>query len=150
MDAETAGKCSVLTEIKTPDASNAYKAALEYLFEKEAALVFCTSGGVINQLFDAIQAADRKYDGVKFAGYDTGEKAREWMGMGSGSKSPLLGIVSQNPYEMGYTAVKTIVDIAEGRKVEETIIVPGSWITPEEANLPQANAAPVGPGTAAQ
>ena len=140
----------MLTEIKTPDASHAYKAALEYLFEKEAALVFCTSGGVINQLFDAIQAADGKYDGVKFAGCDTGEKAREWMGMGSGSKSPLLGIVSQNPYEMGYTAVKTIVDIAEGRKVEETIIVPGSWITPEEANLPQANAAPVGPGTAAQ
>ncbi len=72
------------------------------------------------------------------------------MAMGSGSKSPLLGIVSQNPYEMGYTAVKTIVDIAEGRKVEERIVVPGSWITPEEANLSQGGAGPAGPGTAAQ
>lgn len=63
-DAETVGKCSVLIEVKPPDASNAYKTALEYLFEKEAALIFCTSGGVINQLFDAIQTAYGKYDGV--------------------------------------------------------------------------------------
>ena len=54
--------------------------------------------------------------------------------MNSDSKSPLLGSVSQNPYQMGYITVKTIVDIAEGRKVEEKIIVPGSWISPDKAD----------------
>ena len=67
-----------------------------------------------------------------FAGYDDGEKTREWIN--SDSKSPLLGSVSQNPYQMGYITVKTIVDIAEGRKVEEKIIVPGSWISPDKAD----------------
>ncbi len=131
-DPETAGKCSTLIEVKLPDSGNAYKAALEYLFEKESELIFCTSGGVINQLFDAVQAADGKYDGVKFAGYDDGAKAREWMN--SDSKSPMLGSVSQNPYQMGYTTVMTLIDIAEGKKVEETIIVPGSWISPEKVD----------------
>ena len=69
---------------------------------------------------------------VIFAGYDDGEKIREWMN--SDSKPPLLGSVSQNPYQMGYTTVKTIVDIAEGRKFEEKIIVPGSWISPDKAD----------------
>ena len=73
-----------------------------------------------------------EFDGVIFAGYDDGEKTREWMN--SDSKSPLIGSVSQNPYQMGYTTVKTIVDIAEGRKVEEKIIVPGSWISPDKAD----------------
>ena len=79
-----------------------------------------------------VLCGELEYGGVIFAGYDDGEKTREWMN--SDSKSPLLGSVSQNPYQMGYTTVKTIVDIAEGRKVEEKIIVPGSWISPDKAD----------------
>ena len=79
-EAATAGKCTILIEVKPPESgSSPYKSALEYLFEKEARLVFCSNAGVINQLFDAIQAADGKYDGVIFAGYDDGTKTREWM-----------------------------------------------------------------------
>jgi len=77
---------------------------------------------------NASLAAGGKYDGVKFAGYDDGEKVREWMN--SDSKSPLLGSVSQNPYQMGYLTVKTIIDIGEGKDVPETIVVPGDWISP--------------------
>jgi ABC-type sugar transport system substrate-binding protein len=50
--------------------------------------------------------------------------------MNSDSKSPLLGSVSQNPYQMGYLTVKTIIDIGEGKDVPETIVVPGDWISP--------------------
>ncbi len=82
-----------------------------------------------NQLFDAVQAADEKYDGVKFAAYDDNQKAVEWMGQ-SGSRSPMLGCVSQNPYQMGYTTVMTIVDLAEGKKVQDTIVIPGTWVSP--------------------
>ncbi len=128
-NAETAGKCNVLIEVKPPDSGTAYKSALEYLFEKDARLIYCTSGGVTNQLFDAVQAADGKYDGVKFAAYDDNQKAVEWMKQ-SDSPSPMLGCVSQNPYQMGYTTVMTIVSLAEGKQVEEKIVIPGTWVSP--------------------
>jgi len=126
-DPETAGKCDILIEVKPSEANNAYKTALEFLFEKDAKLIFGTSLIVTNQCSDAVQAAGGKYDGVKFAGYDDGEKVREWLS--ADTKSPLLGSVSQNPYQMGYLTVKTIIDIEEGNEVKEMIVVPGDWIS---------------------
>ena len=38
----------------------------------------------------------------------------------------------------------------DSESTAEAIVVAGSWITPEEANLSQGNAAPVSPGTGAQ
>ena len=129
-DTKTAGKCKIVTEIKPSDADNAYKDALEYLYEKGARLIFCSNLTAINQCSDAVQAADGKYDGVKFAGYDDGTKVRQWLN--AESKSPLLASVSQNPYMMGYLAAKTIADLAEGREVAEEITVEGELLTPGE------------------
>lgn len=84
---------------------------------------------MLNQVADAVQSAGGKYDGVKFAGFDTGEKAIEWFK--SDSKSHLIGLVSQNPYMIGYQTVQVIDDIANGREVEKEIIVTGEWITAE-------------------
>ena len=130
-DPETAGKCNVIIEMKTTDADNAYKDALEYLFEKDASLIFCTNLTAINQCSDAVQAAEGKYDGVAFAGYDDGKKVQQWLN--SDSKSPLLASVSQNPYMIGYITTKTIADLKEGKDVEEYIVVEGELITPTES-----------------
>jgi hypothetical protein len=35
---------------------------------------------------------------------------------------------------MGYTTVLTIADLAEGKKVDEKIIIPASWITSEDVD----------------
>lgn len=129
-DPETAGKCRMQTEVKPTAADNAYKDALEYLFEKNVRLIFGTSGGVINQCYDAVHAADGKYDGLKFAGYDDETKAREWI-KDTGSATPMIGSASQNPYQMGYITVQAMMDIAEGKKVEEKIVVRGEWICPD-------------------
>jgi len=128
-DPETAGKCRVLIEVKPSSANNAYKDALEYLFEKGADLVYCSNLMIVNQCSDAVQAAGGKYDGVVFSGYDAGEKAYEWIK--SDAKSPMIGVMDQNPYQMGYLTVKTIVDIDQGKTVDDTVTVPGKWINRE-------------------
>ena len=130
-DPETAGKCTVIIEMKTTDADNAYKDALEYLYEKDAKLIFCTNLTAVNQCSDAVQAAEGKYDGVAFAGYDDGKKVQQWLN--SDSKSPLLASVSQNPYMIGYITTKTIADLQEGKDVEEYIVVEGELLTPTES-----------------
>lgn len=129
-DPATKGKCKVLIEVKPSEANNAYKDALEYLFEKDVRLVFATNIYAIHQCADAVQSSGGKYDGVCFLGYDDGDKIREWMN--SDSKAPLLGSISQNPYMMGYLTVKTIIDVNDGKDVDETIIVPGEWIHPDK------------------
>ncbi|GEM_PF-235449 len=128
-NADTKGKCEIIIEIKPSEANNAYKEALEYLFEKDARMIFCTNLTAATQCADAVQSTDGKYDGVKFAAFDTGEKIYEWLK--SDSKSPLLGTVSQNPYMIGYSTAKTLIDLYEERETEEEIIVPGEWVTAE-------------------
>jgi len=125
-DSKTAGKVQVIIEMKPSNANNAYKEALEYLFEKESKLIFATSLLVANQCCDAVTSSNGKYDGVKFVSYDTGEKIAEWLK--SDIKSPLLGTISQNPYMIGYLTVKTLVEIHEGKEVETTIKVPAEWV----------------------
>ena len=70
---------------------------------------------------------------MKFAGYDDEKKARDWI-READSASPMLGSVSQNPYQMGYITIKTIIDIADGKEVDEKIVVPGKWISPENVD----------------
>lgn len=43
----------------------------------------------------------------------------------------MLGSVSQNPYRMGYVTAQALIDIAEGKKTDETIVVQGEWICPD-------------------
>lgn len=128
-DPETAGKCRILIEAKPSEVNNAYKEALEFLYEKGAVLVFSSNQTSINQCFDAVQSAGGKYDGVSFVGYDDGDKIRTWMN--SDSKSPLLASVSQNPYMMGYLTAETIANIAAGKEVQDVVPVPGELITPD-------------------
>ena len=124
-DPATAGKVTVITEVKPSGSDNAYKAGLEYLYEKGVKVVYMTAWPVAHQVIDAIQASGDKYDGMKFATYDTSEKVNEWIKMDIDAK--LLGAIDQNPYRIGQSAVETLVRAIDGENVEAETLVPGVW-----------------------
>ena len=124
-DATTKGKYKIEKEVKPGDANNAYKDALEALFEKGAKAIFMSNEGVVKQVYDAAQAAGGKYDAVKFCGFDAGTKQIEWMKATTGAK--LVGSVAQDSYQIGYNAVKQVINAIEGKGVEAEVAIPGAW-----------------------
>lgn len=123
-DASTKGKYKIEKEVKPGDADNAYKSALEALFEKGAKAIFMSNEGVVKQVSDAIAAAGGKYDDVKFFGFDAGTKQIEWMKSTSGAK--LVGSVAQDSFEIGYNAVLQCVNAIEGKTVTEKVDIAGA------------------------
>lgn len=124
-DATTKGKCTIEKEVKPGDADNAYKAALEAVYEKGANAIFMTNEGVVKQVYDAIGAAGTKYDAVKFCGYDAGSKQIEWMKKTTGPK--LVGSVAQDSYQIGYQSVEQAILSLEGKEIKETVAIGGAW-----------------------
>lgn len=124
-DETTKGKYKIEKEVKPGDANNAYKDALEALYEKGAKAIFMSNEGVVKQVYDAICATSGKYDDVKFCGFDAGTKQIEWMKATSGAK--LVGAVAQDSYAIGYNAVKQVINAIEGKTVEGTVAIPGAW-----------------------
>lgn len=124
-DETTKGKCTIEKEVKPGDADNAYKAALEAVFEKGASAIFMTNEGVVKQVYDAIGAAGAKYDAIKFCGYDAGTKQIEWMKKTTGPK--LVGAVAQDSYQIGYQAVEQAIMAVEGKEVQASIAIGGAW-----------------------
>lgn len=126
-DPNTAGKITVYVEVKPSDANNAYKEGLEALYEKGASMIYVTAEHVANQVYDAIAAADGKYDGLCFAGFDSGNKVREWIL--SDSKAKFICGVSQNPYLIGHLTAETLIKLGKGEEINELTIVPGIIFT---------------------
>ncbi|MEF9852815.1 MAG: substrate-binding domain-containing protein [Hydrogenoanaerobacterium sp.] len=124
-EATTKGKYKLEKEVKPGDADNAYKAALEALFEKGAKAIFMTNEGVVKQVYDAIGAAGAKYDAIKFCGYDAGSKQIEWMKKTTGPK--LIGSVAQDSYQIGYQATEQAVFAIEGKQITDTVAIGGAW-----------------------
>ena len=124
-DASNKGKYTIQKEVKPGDANNAYKDALEALYEKGAKAIFMSNEGVIKQVYDAISAADGKYDAVKFCGFDAGTKQIEWMKATKGAK--LVGAVAQDSYQIGFDAVKQCINAVEGKEVTATVSIAGAW-----------------------
>ncbi len=124
-DASTKGKYVIEKEVKPGDADNAYKAALEALYEKDAKAIFMTNEGVVKQVYDAIAAAGAKYDAIKFCGYDAGSKQIEWMKATTGPK--LVGAVAQDSFQIGYQAVEQAVFSLEGKEVSAKVDISGAW-----------------------
>lgn len=124
-DATTKGKYTIVKEVKPGDANNAYKDALEALYEKKANAIFMSNEGVVKQVYDAINAADGKYDGIKFCGFDAGSKQIEWMKATKGAK--LVGATAQDFYQIGYNAVKQCINAIEGKDISKEVAIPGAW-----------------------
>lgn len=128
-DPDTAGKLTIYVEVKPSDANNAYKDGLEALYEKGASMIYMTAEVVANQVYDSIAAAGGKYDGMCFAGFDSGNKVHEWIM--SDSKSKFICGVSQNPYLIGYLTAESLIKAGSGEKIEELTVVPGTIYTKE-------------------
>ncbi len=124
-DETTKGKYEIVKEAKDGDANNAYKDALEALFEKKISALFMSNEGVVKQVFDAIGAAGTKYDNIKFCGFDAGSKQIEWMKKTSGAK--LIGAVAQDSYQIGYQAVEQAIFAADGKTVTADVAIAGAW-----------------------
>lgn len=131
-DSTTAGKFEIQKEVKPGDANNAYKEALEALYEKSADAIFMTNEGVVKQVYDAIGAAGTKYDAIKFCGYDAGSKQIEWMKKTTGPK--LVGAVAQDSFQIGYQAVEQAVFALEGKTVTENVAIAGAWWNAENVD----------------
>lgn len=124
-DESTKGKYEIAHEVKPGDADNAYKTALEALYEKGASAIFMSNEGVVKQVYDAIGAAGTKYDNIKFCGFDAGTKQIEWMKATSGAK--LIGSVAQDSFQIGYNAVEQAIFALEGKEVTEDVAIAGAW-----------------------
>ena len=124
-DATTKGKYKIEKEVKPGDADQAYKTALEALYEKGINALFMSNEGVVKQVSDAIASSGTKYDAIKFCGFDAGTKQIEWMKKTTGAK--LIGAVAQDSYQIGYNSVEQAVFAAEGKAVTATVAIAGSW-----------------------
>ncbi len=127
-DATTAGKYKIEKEVKPGDANQAYKDALEALYEKGIKACFMTNEGVVKQVYDATKAAEGKYDNVIFTGYDAGTKQLTWIK--ENAKPQLVGSVAQDSVEMGYQAVLQCIAAIEGGEAKDVAIA-GAWYNAE-------------------
>jgi len=69
---------------------------------------------------------------VTFIGFDTSETFSEAM-----RNKQLHGIVVQNPFNMGYLGVRTMVEHLLGKGVEKRIDTGVTMVTPENLNAPE-------------
>ncbi|HYX27880.1 MAG TPA: substrate-binding domain-containing protein [Pyrinomonadaceae bacterium] len=96
--------------------------------------IFCpnesTTAGMLSALQDIGKAGK-----VMFVGFDTSQLFVDAM-----QAKQLHGIVVQNPFNMGYLGVKTIVDSLRGQPVEKRIDTGVTVITPDNMNAPDMQA----------
>lgn len=115
---------------------SAYKASENLLapYKSDGALtvdgIFCpnesTTFGMLRALQDGGLAGK-----VKFVGFDSSEKLVEALGKGE-----IHGLVLQDPMNMGYLGVKTMVRHLRGDKVETRIDTGSNIATPDNMNDP--------------
>lgn len=86
-----------------------------------------TTFGMLRTLQDAGLAGK-----VKFIGFDASPKLVEAM-----KKGEINGLVVQNPFKMGYTAVKTMSQVLKGEKVEKRIDTGATVATKENMEQPE-------------
>lgn len=54
------------------------------------------------------------------------------------SEGKIDGIVTQNPYQIGYKTVSTLVDQVKGKApAEKTIVSEAAWVTKDNMNNPE-------------
>lgn len=96
--------------------------------------IFCpnesTTFGMLRALQDAGWAGK-----VTFVGFDSSPKLIEALGSGQ-----LQGLVLQDPFNMGYLSVKTIMTHLQGKPVEKRIDTGSRMATPENLATPEIQA----------
>src|SRR2546423_6064048 len=96
--------------------------------------IFCpnesTTAGMLSALQDAGKAGK-----VMFVGFDTSQSFIDAM-----RAKQLHGIVVQNPFNMGYLGVRTMVESLQGKMVDKRIDTGVTMITPENLDAPETQA----------
>lgn len=96
--------------------------------------IFCpnesTTAGMLSALQDAGKAGK-----VMFVGFDATQMFVDAMKV-----KQLHGIVVQNPFNMGYLGVRTIVESLQGKSVEKRVDTGVTIITPDNLDTPDAQA----------
>jgi len=96
--------------------------------------IFCpnesTTAGMLSALQDIGKAGK-----VMFVGFDTSQTFVDAM-----RAKQLQGIVVQNPFNMGYLGVRTMVEQLQGKQVEKRIDTGVTMITPENLDAPATQA----------
>ena len=101
-------------------------------FGDEVTGIFCpnesTTAGMLSALQDAGKAGK-----VVFVGFDATQMFVDAM-----KAKQLHGIVVQNPFNMGYLGVRTMVESLQGKSVEKRIDTGVAMITPENLDAPES------------
>lgn len=93
--------------------------------------IFCPNESTTFGMLRALQEGG--YAGkVRFVGFDSSAKLVEALGNGQ-----IDGLVLQNPFNMGYLGVKTMVAHLKGEKVEKRVDTGAQLITKETMNTPE-------------
>jgi len=96
--------------------------------------IFCpnesTTAGMLSALQDIGKAGK-----ITFVGFDTSQMFIDAMGA-----KQLQGIVVQNPFNMGYLGVKTMVESLQGKPIEKRIDTGVTMITPDNLNAAETQA----------
>lgn len=93
--------------------------------------IFCPNESTTFGMLRALQGSGRAGK-VKFVGFDSSDKLIQAMADGE-----LHGLVLQDPLNMGYVAVKTLVAFLRGEKVATRIDTGSAVATPENMNDPR-------------
>jgi ribose transport system substrate-binding protein len=112
------------------------KRVAENLLNRHADLqgIFCVNESSAAGMLLALQDLGRAGK-VTFMGFDAHPVFVEAMGKGQ-----MAGFVLQNPFDMGYLAVKTAVQHLQGQKVPAVLDTGVSVVTPENVNTPEMRA----------
>lgn len=96
--------------------------------------IFCPNESTAFGMLRALQ--DGGFAGkVTFVGFDASTQLIDGM-----KKGHIQGLVVQNPMQMGYLAVKTVVRSIRGEKVEKRIDTGATLVTPETMDTPEIKA----------
>ena len=117
-----ASKASIIIEVAvsaTTDAAAVQTAANGVLAKDNLIAMFCSNEGAVTGFLAATAdgqdlAEGGKYDGLVVAGFDAGKAQKDAVRSGL-----FLGSVTQDPYQIGYLAVKMAVAAAKGETVTD-------------------------------
>jgi ribose transport system substrate-binding protein len=94
--------------------------------------IFCPNESTTFGMLLALQKAGLK-DKPVFIGFDSSDKLVEGL-----KKGDLHGLVLQDPFTMGYLAVKTLTEHLQGKKVPARLDTGSRLITPDNMNEPDS------------
>lgn len=93
--------------------------------------IFCPSEPTAQAMLRALQISGKSKQ-IKFIGFDANGDLIDGLEQGE-----IHGLALQDPFNMGYLAVKTAVDHLKGLSVEERIDTGVNMITPDNMNQPR-------------